>query len=512
VTRRFALSLCALTIVLWPVGSVLTADNTQSTAYNDGGTIFVGEDGDLQAALYEAQPGDTILLSPGATYSGNFVLPANDGSDYITIRSAADDSLLPGAGVRMDPAYAGQLPRVQGGIAGEPAFTTQPGAHHFILEFLEVVSIYAPNSIIDLGDGSSNQYDWSQVPHDLVIDRCYIHGDPVNGQKRGIALNSAATTIVNSYISDIKSGDEDSQAIAAWNGPGPFTIENNYLEASGENLLLGGADPAIPYLVPSDVSFRFNSVTKQPSWQSQNWTVKNLIELKNAQRVVIDSNVLEYCWQAAQMGTAVVLTPRNQDGTAPWAVVQHIQVTNNIFRHIAAGFGILGLDDTNTTYQLTNDILVRNNLFVDMSAATWGGNGWLVLTLGGSGIVFDHNTVFTDGTSVVYADVTTVEGFVFTNNIVPNNDSGAIRGSGTNPGMDSISVYYPDGVVTDNVIVGGDPTIYPQDNYFPPTVDAVGFVSLSSGNYQLAPSSPYKNAATDGLDVGADVTQLPQLP
>jgi hypothetical protein len=191
-------------------------------------------------------------------------------------------------------------------------------------------------------------------------------------------------------------------------------------------------------------------------------------------------------------------------------VVQHIQFTNNIFRHIAAGFDILGLDDT--TYQLTNDILVRDNLFVDMSAATWGGNGWLVVTLGGSGIVFDHNTVFTDGSSVVYADVTTVEGFVFTNNILPDNNGWAIMGSGAAPGMDSINTYYPDGVFADNVIAGGDPTIYPPANYFPPTLDAVGFVSLFSGNYQLAPSSPYKNAATDGLDVGVDVTQLPQLP
>src|SRR4029434_11015360 len=105
-----------------------------------------------------------------------------------------------------------------------------------------------------------------------------------------------------------------SQAIASWNGPGPYTIENNFLEAAGENILFGGGDPAIPNLVASDISIRFNYITKRTSWRGSSWTVKNLIELKNAQRVVIDGNVVEYCWEAAQSGYAIVFTPRNQDG------------------------------------------------------------------------------------------------------------------------------------------------------------------------------------------------------
>src|SRR4029079_17387724 len=112
-----------------------------------------------------------------------------------------------------------QLPRIQGGVAGAPAFTTAPGAHHFRLQFLEIVSTYAANQIVELGSADSSQNSLSAVPHDLIIDRCYIHGDPDNGQKRGIALNTASTSIVNSYISDIKSGTEDAQAIAGWNGP-----------------------------------------------------------------------------------------------------------------------------------------------------------------------------------------------------------------------------------------------------------------------------------------------------
>ena len=215
---------------------------------NGGTTMTVGPGGDLQAAINSAQPGDTILLTPGAVYAGSFVLPLKAGSGYITIRSAAPDSALPADGVRITPTSLPQLPRVQGGAAGMPAFTTAAGAHHYRLLFLEIVNTYRANNIVELGDSGAGQNSLAVVPHDLIVDRCYIHGDATTGQKRGIALNSAATSIVNSYISDIKSATEDAQAIMIWNGPGPFTIANNYLEASGENFMVGGADPAIPNL------------------------------------------------------------------------------------------------------------------------------------------------------------------------------------------------------------------------------------------------------------------------
>ncbi len=77
-------------------------------------TINVPAGGDLQAALNAAQAGDVITLQPGATYVGNFVLP-NKGalSAFITIRSAAPDSALPPAGVRITPASASALPIIR---------------------------------------------------------------------------------------------------------------------------------------------------------------------------------------------------------------------------------------------------------------------------------------------------------------------------------------------------------------------------------------------------------------
>jgi hypothetical protein len=63
--------------------------------------------------------------------------------------------------------------------------------------------------------------------------------------------------------------------------------------------------------------------------------VKNHLELKNAQRVTVDGNLLENNWAAGQSGYSIMLTPRNS-GSAPWTRVQNVTFTNNIVRHVPA--------------------------------------------------------------------------------------------------------------------------------------------------------------------------------
>ena len=115
----------------------------------------------------------------------------------------------------MTPAYASLLPKIEGGTAGLPAVMTELGADHWRLQFLELVDSWPYGDILALGDGSYAQTSLSQVAHDLIVDRVYVHGVPGQEQKRGIALNSASTTITNSYIGDIRLTNGDSQAIVA---------------------------------------------------------------------------------------------------------------------------------------------------------------------------------------------------------------------------------------------------------------------------------------------------------
>src|SRR5262245_19778524 len=145
-------------------------------------TTTVPAGSSLQAAINAAQPGDVLLLAPGAIYSGNFTLP-NKGSstEYITIRSAAPDSLLPPAGVRMTPAYEAQLPKIKSPNSIS-AIRTATAAHHYKLMFLEFqANKDGYGDIIALGAGDATQTDLSQVPYAFILDRLYVHGDPVMG-------------------------------------------------------------------------------------------------------------------------------------------------------------------------------------------------------------------------------------------------------------------------------------------------------------------------------------------
>jgi hypothetical protein len=234
--------------------------------------------------------------------------------------------------------------------------------------------------------------------------------------------------------------------------------------------------------------------------------VKNLLELKNAQRVVVDGNILENNWAAGQNGWAVQLTPRNQDGTAWWTVVQQIQFTNNVVRHVGAAIAILGTD-YNAPSQQTNAITIRNNLFEDVSSARYGGNGWYLLTLGAANITADHNTIFADGSSDVYADGPASPGFVFTNNVMQNN-GWAIMGNSSSEGNGTIAAFFPGSQFLGNVIAGANPSNYPSGNFYPPSLDVVGFINLAGGNYRLSTSSPYIRSATDGTDVGANIDAI----
>ncbi len=469
-----------------------------------GQTIYVNQGDDLQAAINAAQPGDRILLQAGATFAGNFTLPAKTGTASITIRTNIADPVP--AGTRITPATAVNLAKIKSPNTFT-ALATAPYARNYVLQLLEFpANVGGFGEVISLGDGSSAQNSLAMVPGNILVDRVYVHGDGA-GQKRGIGLNSASTTIRDSYIANIWYVGQDSQAIAGWNGPGPYTIHNNYLEAASENFLLGGADPAIVDLIPSDITFTKNHLTKPLAWMARaDINVKNLFELKNAQRVTIDGNVFENNWMAAQAGYALVFTGRSQDGTAPWSVVQDLTFTNNIVRNVASAINILGKDYYFPS-GTSSRFVFRNNLFDNISRASFGGNGRFLLVNGGVDFTFDHNTIIQDGASVVYADTNAVSQFTFTNNIAPDH-AWAIMGGGTSPGNGTIATFFPSSTFLRGVWAGSNLGSYPTGNYYPPTLDAVGFMSLANRDYRLAPDSPYRGSALDGTDVGANIDQV----
>ncbi len=273
-----------------------------------GNTIRVDAGGNFQRALNKATCGDTIMLEAGATFIGNFKLPNKDCTGLIVIRSSADDSNLPAEEERITPAFAPFLPKILSNNSS-PAIRTEKGAHDFRLIGLEIgvtADVYKLWNLIQLGSGGKTTAD---LPHDIVIDRCFVHGNDTGGIRRGIVLNGATMAVINSHVSNFHEVGADSQAILGYNGPGPFKIVNNYLEGAGENVMFGGADARIKNLVPSDIEIRRNHFFKPLSWRKDDpsyagkpWAVKNLFELKNARRVLVEGNVFENSWVSLAAG------------------------------------------------------------------------------------------------------------------------------------------------------------------------------------------------------------------
>jgi hypothetical protein len=359
-----------------------------------GKTIRVVADGDFQAALDGADPGDEIILEAGATYTGNFILPAKGASGkWITIRSSNTDG-LPKEGVRVGPRHAAAMPRIVD-PNGNGAISTALSAGYYRLIGLEVTvspSVENAWALVKLGNGGRDQNSLKVVAHHFILDRMYVHGDPSKNCFRCVAMNSAHTAVIDSYLAEGHAQGFDAQAICGWNGPGPFKIVNNYLEGSGENVMFGGADPHVSDLVPSDIEFRYNHCFKPLSWKIDDpayagipWAVKNLFELKNARRVLIEGNVFENNWVHAQNGTAILFTVRNQDGKAPWCAVQDVTMINNVVRNSPTGFVVMGEDSPNRSQQ-SQRFLIHNNLFERIERMAF------YITSAADDVEIDHNT------------------------------------------------------------------------------------------------------------------------
>ncbi|MDQ3257907.1 MAG: hypothetical protein M3R15_29140, partial [Acidobacteriota bacterium] len=191
-----------------------------------------------------------------------------------------------------------------------------------------------------------------------------------------------------------------------------------------------------------------------------------------------------------------------------------IEFTNNIVRNVAAGIHIAGRDSLFSEPNSTRGRRIRlaNNLF-DIEGWPYDGDGCFAkLGDGANQVTFEHNTILQVGSlAKVWGAQGT--GLVFRNNLSRHNEYGFF-GDGAGTGTPALNTYFPGAIFTRNLMTkeSGAPwnveTIYPAGNFFPDTLDAVGFVNRGAGDYRLAASSAYRGAGTDGRDVGCDFAAL----
>ncbi len=472
-----------------------------------GSIITVNAGGNFQAALNSAVLGDTIVLQAGATFVGPFTLPnKTSGSGWIYIRSSAYANLPP-PGSRVSPFYAANMPKIVVGPTVGGAIQTTTSSHHFRFVGIEIKPVAGQFvfGLVDIGNGNSSN---TTVPDNIVFDRCYVHGDlSAPAGRRGFTLSGTNIAVIDSHVSGFSEAGADSQAIFGYQGNGPFKIVNNFLEGASENVLFGGADPAIPNSVPSDIEIRRNHFFKPLSWIGARLTVKNLLELKNAQRVLVEGNVFENSFPDAQVGFALLITPRNQSGTAPWSVTQDITVRLNKFVNVGQGINLAGRDDAFPS-QITRRILIENNI-LEVTKLN-GADGRIFQFLSGPvDVTVRHNTAIitvAGGVASFSENNPKADQFDFRDNVISRGSLGFL-GTGTGEGISTLTAFFTNFIFTKNAIIGGENT-YPAGNFFPVNAAAVGFVNFAGGNYTLSSGSAFRNAASDGKDLGADIAAV----
>ncbi len=529
-----------------------------------GSTITVSSGGDLQSALNNADCGDTIQLQAGVTFAGSFMFPAKscDDDHWIIVRTSADDSSLPAEGSRLTPCYAGVS-----SLPGRPAFNCAStnnvlarlvmptsgngpiifasGASHYRLTGLEITRtagtglVYALSSVVNGGTANN-----------LILDRVWMHGTAQDETTRGVWLEGTTyVSIVDSFLTDFhcisaSGACGDAQAIAGGIGSdpmGPYKIMNNFLEASGENIQFGGGNATG---TPADIQVAENHMFKPLTWMKGQpgfvggrngnpFIVKNLFELKNAKRIVLDGNIMENSWGGfSQVGFAILITPKNQAGNngsnlCPICQVTDVTVRNGSIRHVGAGLQIANAFSDNGAVPLDGQRYSIHDIMIDdIDGGKYNGPGEFAQLSVSPGapllqnVTINHVTAFPSQTLFIIGDMVSttsrMKNVVFTNSIV-NAGGFSVWSTGGGPEncayrdnpLITFSACFANSAFAANAIIAPPAEgSWPEKNFFPSSVATVEFVDYNGGNggdYRLQPSSPYKGKATDGKDLGADI-------
>lgn len=472
---------------------------------------------DLQRALDTAKAGDEIRLS--GTFSGNFVIPTKACGTWITIRSVAEP---PAAGVRVTPSTAAGFAKIVS-PNNAPALKTANPTCGWRLLGIEITGSLPVTSIqyglVWLGDGGwvsggETQTSLDKVPQNFVMDRVYLHGSSTLNSMRCLALNTGATVIRDSWFSECHASGFDSQAIVGWNGPGPYLIENNHLEGAGENVMFGGADPGISGVVPSDITIRRNHVIKPLSWKGGPWSIKNLFELKSAARLLVEGNVFENNWPAAQEGVAIVIKSNANGCQCTFEGTRDFTFRYNIVTNAPVGLGLHAADNSYgwTGFVHTQRVRVEHNLFKEIGAE--GRASLMLLTQDLADVAIVHNTFVHAATARGLVATMAYAGgaarrFAIDDNVLTATatyalyyDGGTVHSAALTAMVGDVSWEFGR-----NVVGGMDPqyvTLNPSASWYPSTVAGIGLAA----DYSLAPTSPYKGRGLGGTDPGADIAEI----
>ena len=261
--------------------------------------------------------------------------------------------------------------------------------------------------------------------------------------------------------------------------------------------------------------------------------MKNLLEIKNAERLLLEGNVMEGSWGGfSQRGWGIVITPRGS-----WAAARDLTIRYNTISHVGSGFQISATqaqspDGRWLDSMAAERISIHDVTVDDMSAAAYNGAGITFMITSAfavnkplNNLTINHMTVLTDSNRlllVVGSDSRNRElpsNIVFTNNVAVAgkysvwSTGGQYNGACAKSGQPLVTFnrcWDSSYTFTNNVLIDypSDQGPWPANNYLSSTATSVEFANFNNGrggNYKLLPSSPYRDLGTDGKDIGADI-------
>lgn len=343
----------------------------------------------LQSAVNRAKAGAVICLKPGERFTGRITLPKRNDDGWVVVRTAPVAG-QPAPGERVRPSHEGvlaQLATPEGGAGA--TIRVERGGRGWYLALLDVTidpSLTAIlGTIVNFPPGSS----------DLVLDRVLLRAGAGQQVQRCLALNSANTAVIHSWLDECHAKGYDSQAIVSWESDGPVLIDNNTLAGAGENIMLGGADASRPGAVPQDWTITRNHIVTPVAWKGR-WTKKNLFETKNARRILVEGNVLDGSWADGQTGYAFLIKTANQSGRCTWCTANDLTIRRNLVMRAAGAFGITGREGSNRNPldSLTRRVLIAENYADDIGRPPATGAQQLVSIMqGAADVTIERNTI-----------------------------------------------------------------------------------------------------------------------
>lgn len=517
------------------VGTVLTRTFTEPTVvenFTDTGNSVTNFN-NLQAlidSLASTHTKKKIVIPAGTVIEGNLVNKVNNGSDLLVLEVAgytrptspprSATGLFTLISPNTNPAFR---TITTGGVTNNHGNVAIRGAEITFSSSIGLAADTGPTAIVRFGDGTSVQNSITEQPDGFILAGCWIHGYDDRFCRRGLEWHGSNVFVDMCFISKIHNkkppaGGGDSQGIWGWNGSGPLFVRDTIIEDADESFGTGGA--ACHTAIPSDQHYLRVRTIKPDSMATLGWGCKNHAEWKFGKRVLIEQCIHEGFPLFYDNAQQTVYIPKcsNEPGSTVTAITEDIISINCASNRVPQMLGLI--TDLGTNHPTR--IAVINFMGREMNESPNDApiNAPVLQWSTGSprDIYLDHILCVTrtgeDNSGALRFLGGTMTNFTFINSLVEANGTcpGGVGGIWDgSQGNTTLANQCAGTIDIDKVhFIGvGSVAVQPTQISNYPTgcmgytnYAGVQFTNASGLDYSLTVSSPARNAARDGTDIG----------